>query len=746
MNSNTIKPAARRSIRCLPVFCILLLAGCGGGGGGSDDGSGPANIAPTANAGPDQSVAQGSVVQLSGAASADADGSIVAYAWAQTAGPAATLSNAAIANPTFTAPAVTAAQILSFRLTVTDNAAATRTDIVEISVTPAAAALAIRAMELAQTHVLPLAGKSWTLRDGSGTVTRRENLHFTGGRAALALIGLSASDAATPRLEGVVDGVSLGTVTLQVPAGLPPTEDDGPAYATDRHSATVPASWMRPGLRFRVLASNYAASALSEPAEIGGDFVYRVRVLPFYLFGANDTNTGGRTLATIGAPDEATRASIFSAWPMAALDAVNHAAGRVQWSQLVIPPRGSGSTAQPAYLARSTNDYRGTFDALSAVLSTIRDLQDANGDAPLGTHYYAPLLALGSDGAYDAPGGGLGGGSVGAGDETYRGIFIHEQGHAFGLPHVGEAYDADAYPYRWGSLDGSAWGFHQSANRLLPTFLPPTASSFVGCAADTFGAANEPRARDSAGRCIKQDPMQSGSGDQSASLRYAMFSDYSNAVVQRYFEGTTTVGTNGEHTYSGGRLVRDSSFPGGYKRWDSLDRAWINVDDSTTGLAQGGFNKGLPIQRDVPVYAIILTISKAGTPGATQIYPPLRFTGNLLRTVDATNTADLASITPGGSAPFRWYCVNSGCDYTLRITYAGGTQRHIVLKGGFRDFDDPSGPFSPEVANPLDSDSFQAFAVNVPADLTITRVQLLNTPEAWTGVPTLLTPVLASYP
>jgi hypothetical protein len=64
------------------------------------------NSIPTANAGLDQNIATTSQVTLNGSASADANSDPLTYAWSITSKPAgssATLSNAAIVNPTFTA-------------------------------------------------------------------------------------------------------------------------------------------------------------------------------------------------------------------------------------------------------------------------------------------------------------------------------------------------------------------------------------------------------------------------------------------------------------------------------------------------------------------------------------------------------------------------------------------------------------------------------------------------------------------
>jgi hypothetical protein len=105
----------------------------------------PANRAPVADAGPDQTVVEGSMVALDGSNSSDPDGTIVSYAWSQTAGPAVALSNAANANPTFTAPAATArttgtATSLTFQLTVTDSGGLTAGTTCIVNVTPAASA------------------------------------------------------------------------------------------------------------------------------------------------------------------------------------------------------------------------------------------------------------------------------------------------------------------------------------------------------------------------------------------------------------------------------------------------------------------------------------------------------------------------------------------------------------------------------------------------------------------------------
>lgn len=124
----------RKLISCLAAFALTACAD--DGGGGSPPGT-STNLAPIADAGADQSVNEGAPVTIDGAASRDPDGSIVSYAWVQTSGPAVAVSNTV--TFTFTAPSVDTAQTLVFTLTVRDNAGATSTDSVAVTVNPLSA-------------------------------------------------------------------------------------------------------------------------------------------------------------------------------------------------------------------------------------------------------------------------------------------------------------------------------------------------------------------------------------------------------------------------------------------------------------------------------------------------------------------------------------------------------------------------------------------------------------------------------
>ncbi len=96
------------------------------------------NSAPTADAGSDQSVDEGSAVSLDGTGSYDPDdGDVISYEWVQTGADefSVDLSDSSSAAPSFTAPDVgVEGAVLTFRLTVSDGEGLESTDQVSVNI------------------------------------------------------------------------------------------------------------------------------------------------------------------------------------------------------------------------------------------------------------------------------------------------------------------------------------------------------------------------------------------------------------------------------------------------------------------------------------------------------------------------------------------------------------------------------------------------------------------------------------
>jgi len=106
--------------------------------------------------GPDQTVTSGVAVTLNGALSTEPNGLPLSFAWTQTAGPSVTLSSASIPLPSFTAPSVTAATVLTFQLVVSDATPLSSTPVtVNVTVNPAPTTLQPPVSVVSSTLTVP---------------------------------------------------------------------------------------------------------------------------------------------------------------------------------------------------------------------------------------------------------------------------------------------------------------------------------------------------------------------------------------------------------------------------------------------------------------------------------------------------------------------------------------------------------------------------------------------------------------
>ena len=184
-----------------------------------------ANVAPTANAGGDQTANELTTVTLSGSGT-DTDGSIATYAWTQTEGATVSLTNANSAQASFSAPDVAADTELTFKLIVTDDDGATAEDTVAVTVKAVDNTKPVIAL-FGDTHVELTVGDAYVEAgatatddiDGSINVTTTGSVDTT--TAGTYTIHYDATDAA---------GNAADTVTRHIlvkAANVLPTVDAG---------------------------------------------------------------------------------------------------------------------------------------------------------------------------------------------------------------------------------------------------------------------------------------------------------------------------------------------------------------------------------------------------------------------------------------------------------------------------------------------------------------------------------------
>ena len=202
----------------------------------------PANSAPTANAGADQTaVASAATVTLDGSGSTDPDtGDTLTYAWTKTAGPDVTLSSTSAAQPTFTAPTLganDAAVTLTFSLIVTDDKSnASTADTVSITVNPPANSAPTANAGADQTAV---ASAATVTLDGSGSTDpdTGDTLTYAWTKTAGPDVTLSSTSAAQPTFTAPTLGANDAAVTLTF--SLIVTDDKSNASTADTVDITV---------------------------------------------------------------------------------------------------------------------------------------------------------------------------------------------------------------------------------------------------------------------------------------------------------------------------------------------------------------------------------------------------------------------------------------------------------------------------------------------------------------------------
>lgn len=557
-------------------------------------------------------------------------------------------------------------------------------------------------VNIIQSHILPTEqGKVWKLKDGSELTYRA-----TPNKSAIILLDLNLNGDQNPKIEiyksqNLITSINLSQdyKSFSVDGNVKPLP-----FSKNTWIANIPKEYMQKGLRFRVISDNAQPSNFKE-VEFSLHSNLKIQILPFYLFGAS---TNLIAYDKVISPTSQQKAELENIWPISELIFEQHPIGEIKWDYMIVPPS-DGKEAEKVL----EKDSR----VINTILNTITTIYYASGNSSLNYQYYGPIVQMNSKGEYQYPGGGVGWGNVSVGDHYYSGIFNHESGHAFGLGHAAGEYKDNNFPYYGGSIKGSEWGFDISTNTFISDLVTSDAQNYSNCKKYTSHGYMRPL--DENGNCYKVDVMESGSEDRSKKYQYGIFSDYNAARIQKYVESKT--------------IINDKSLTN-YSKWDQKNYQWIDYDptDDKWDRARFGINKNYANKRNVLIKTVVFTISNANTKGMTQIYPVSKtYTGNLLTQIDPTDANDLAKISRNSDSIYKNFCAESGCDYTLKVYYKNQTTKHFAIQGGFRPWFKESDDFSDNKLDPKNSESFKTFAMNIPAENQISKVEILSTPILW---------------
>ena len=196
------------------------------------------NLPPVANAGPNQVVAYGTTVRLTGVGT-DNDGEIASYSWARTGGTGGpvTLINANTAQASFTPNAMAigaSGETYTFAFTITDDDGATATDIVTITVQSPFATPVANAGQDQSVY----SGATVTLDGLGSTVDRRRNIVSyawlrTGGTSN---VGVTLIDANTALPSFITNTLAIGADNVTHVFTLTVSDDAG---ETDTDTVTI---------------------------------------------------------------------------------------------------------------------------------------------------------------------------------------------------------------------------------------------------------------------------------------------------------------------------------------------------------------------------------------------------------------------------------------------------------------------------------------------------------------------------
>ena len=537
--------------------------------------------------------------------------------------------------------------------------------------------------------------------------------HFLiGHRPALFQLHLTGSGLSPDvKVEGFIDGVSLGEKCLSGPQYLFQDTNTDVANFDDYFSVTLPKSWMRENLNLKVTIGSNVTNISSAELKVGP---YTEMNLIQFDLDVLDYNTQDPYFTII---DNFIQ-EIASAFP-ASVIRFGKFPETIKFPEIIA----SNGTEQLVRLTQISdkipNGITSDGSINSIALQFLKSIQQSTGDY-LSTFYYGNTLNL-------APGGW--GGNKNMVSMDYDDVFVHELGHTFGLPHWGNSYKKEnpsewdfSYPYggdpaNYNGTNGNGGGRGESWNFIQHTyeFIDPT------CKYDGRGVSGT-ETSDAMQRnnfCLEQRTNGPGPWDG--------FGDFSALAMHRFLIGYSETYT-GKVNYRNNQEDFQFRKIGGYPTVSLQDGKRVHYRDP---IQQQSLSI-LPTEERYPwpgeekieqdVYLIYGTAHENQSQ-ANIVYEPIKYQGTLPPLLDPTDPATFDRLK---SSENHWaYRIRLGSprDITLKVTYKDGEILHLINPNqGYTRYADYSWGYH------IWRNDLMNFSIVVPGDKEIIKVELYNRP------------------
>lgn len=457
----------------------------------------------------------------------------------------------------------------------------------------------------------------------------------------------------------------LGTRCMAGPETLPDIIDDNP-QSSERFTVTIPASWMRVGLRLEVVAGTTQRDFSAEELGLRHSNDINIAMINVdvanYNDGSEDTVIPAALLEDFAGalPGRQVRFGEFPARLKIPNIPISPADGLLMLDRRLC--RGGEDPEEDECFRRDGVDA-GLVNG--SALRFINALHRATGEFPYSV-YFGNTQQLNP--------GGWGGGrsfvSIGFGNVT-----IHEAGHALSLPHWGNAYDQGIetengrhrnYPYG-GETDngggrGTTWNYHQQVD----LFSSPTCS----IPDHQFFGLERSDAMQRARICLEMRGGEAGPWDG--------FSDFS-ALSMFNFQNGSAAARFGEIPYRGGTAEYQVRTENGFPTLELNDAGEHVLNSYDTGEAVSYESQpwAVPEQWGVPVYAVS-GVYNVYHPEVNTVYAPMRYTGTLPHVIDPTDPEVFAQLVDDEDGVYD-RAFRQPRDITVKLIYADGSESHALF-------------------------------------------------------------------